>query len=134
MSKNCRGVQGIGLCFLLFGIIAMATAAIMFFGAPGVDLGIEDGTEIAQMYGIILGIIGLSQFVFGIFGLLAAKRANLLKVFSWMCAADIALNLFSAGETALRHGGEIWPNLIFASVAFSGLLFTSRAMTEQDIK
>ena len=44
MSKNCRGVQGIGFCLLLFGIIAMATAAIMFFGAPGIDLGIEDGT------------------------------------------------------------------------------------------
>ena len=131
MSKNCRGVQGIGFCLLLFGIIAMATAAIMFFGAPGIDLGIEDGTEIAQMYGIILGVIGLSQFIFGIFGLRAAKHANLLKIFSWMCAADIALNLFSAGETALRHSGNVWPNLIFAAVAFSGLLFTSRAMTEQ---
>ena len=120
MSKNHRGVQGIGLCLLLFGIVAMATAAIMFFGAPGIDLGIEDGTEIAQM--------------FGIFGMRAAKHPSLLKVFSWMCAADIALNLFSAGETALRHSGTVWPNLIFAAVAFSGLLFTSRAMTEDGIQ
>ncbi len=134
MSKNCRGVQGIGFCLLLFGIIAMATAAVMFFGAPSVDLHIEDGTEIAQMYGIILGVIGLSQFIFGIFGIRAAKHANLLKVFSWMCSADIAINLFSAGETALRHSGTVWPNLIFAAVALSGLIFTYHAMTEQGIQ
>ena len=99
MSKNCRGVQGIGFVFVLFGIIAMAAAALMYFGAPSVELDIEDGVQIAQMFGIILFVIGLVQFIFGVVGMRAAKHENLLKPFSWMCGIDIILNLSVMGLT-----------------------------------
>ena len=135
MSKNCRGVQGIGLCFLLFGIVAMAVAAMMFFGAPVVDLDIEDGVQIAQMYSIILFVIGLVQFIFGVIGMRAAKHEGLLKAFSWVCAIDIILNLSAVGFTFTSgEGGEAWPNLVFAAVALSGVIFSYRAMLEKGIK
>ena len=38
MSGNSRIVKGIGLFFLVLGVLAIATAAIMFFGAPAADL------------------------------------------------------------------------------------------------
>lgn len=135
MSKNCRGVQGIGFVFVLIGIIAMAAAALMYFGAPSVELDIEDGVQIAQMFGIILFVIGLVQFIFGVVGMRAAKHENLLKPFSWMCGIDIILNLSVVGLTFTSgEGGEIWPNLIFAAVALSGLIFSYRAMLEKGVK
>ena len=135
MSKNCRGVQGIGFVFVLFGIIAMAAAALMYFGAPSVELDIEDGVQIAQMFGIILFVIGLVQFIFGVVGMRAAKHENLLKPFSWMCGIDIILNLSVVGLTFTSgEGVEIWPNLIFAAVALSGLIFSYRAMLEKGVK
>ena len=56
MSGNSRIVKGIGLFFLVLGVLAIATAAIMFFGAPAADLDIEDGVQIAQLYAVILAV------------------------------------------------------------------------------
>ena len=136
MTKNRRGVQGIGLFFLLLGIVAIATAAIMFFGANDVDLHIEDGVQIAQMYAIILGVIGLFQVVVGFVGLRAAKHDNLLKPFMYLCAFVAIVNIAQIGMT-LSTGegeGEVWQNLIHTATAITGAVFAANAMQEQSAR
>lgn len=130
MSKNRRGVQGIGFTFLLFGLLAIATGAIMFFGANDVDLHIEDGTQIAQMFGIILAAIGVFQFICGFVGMRAAKHDKLLMPFAWLCAFVIIVNLAQAGLSFTTGEGEIWQNLLYAAVALSGIIFVSRSLKE----
>ena len=134
MSKNRRGVQGIGFVFLLIGIIAIAAGAIMFFSANDVDLQIEDGAQIAQMFGIILAGIGVFQFICGIIGIRAAKHDKLLMPFAWVCALVIVLNLSLIGLTFTSGGGEIWQNLIYAAVALSGIIFVNRSLKELSAK
>lgn len=131
MSKNRRGVQGIGLFFLLLGIVAIATAVIMFFGANDVDLHIEDGVQIAQMYAIILGVIGLFQVVVGIVGLRAAKHDNLLKPFMYLCTFVAIVNIAQIGMTLGTGEGEIWQNLIHTATAITGAAFAAKAAQEQ---
>ena len=132
MTKNRRGVQGIGLFFLLLGIVAIATAAIMFFGANDVDLHIEDGVQIAQMYAIILGVIGLFQVAVGFVGLRAAKHDNLLKPFMYLCTFVAIVNIAQIGMTLST--GEGWQNLIHTATAITGAVFAANAMQEQSAR
>lgn len=134
MTKNRRGVQGIGLFFLLLGIVAIATAAIMFFGANDVDLHIEDGVQIAQMYAIILGVIGLFQVVVGFVGLCAAKHDNLLKPFMYLCTFVAIVNIAQIGMTLSTGEGEVWQNLIHTATAITGAVFAANAMQEQSAR
>ncbi|MCI7731298.1 hypothetical protein [Enorma burkinafasonensis] len=134
MTKNRRGVQGIGLFFLLLGIVAIATAAIMFFGANDVDLHIEDGVQIAQMYAIILGVIGLFQVVVGFVGLRAAKHDNLLKPFMYLCTFVAIVNIAQIGMTLSTGEGEVWQNLIHTATAITGAVFAANAMQEQSAR
>ncbi len=134
MTKNRRGVQGIGLFFLLLGIVAIATAAIMFFGANDVDLHIEDGVQIAQMYAIILGVIGLFQVAVGFVGLRAAKHDNLLKPFMYLCTFVAIVNIAQIGMTLSTGEGEVWQNLIHTATAITGAVFAANAMQEQSAR
>lgn len=134
MTKNRRGVQGIGLFFLLLGIVAIATAAIMFFGASDIDLHIEDGVQIAQMYAIILGVIGLFQVVVGFVGLRAAKHDNLLKPFMYLCTFVAIVNIAQIGMTLSTAEGEVWQNLIHTATAITGAVFAANAMQEQSAR
>lgn len=134
MTKNRRGVQGIGLFFLLLGIVAIATAAIMFFGANDVDLHIEDGVQIAQMYAIILGVISLFQVVVGFVGLRAAKHDNLLKPFMYLCTFVAIVNIAQIGMTLSTGEGEVWQNLIHTATAITGAVFAANAMQEQSAR
>lgn len=133
MSGNSRIVKGIGLFFLVLGVLAIATAAIMFFGAPAADLDIEDGVQIARLYAVILAVSGVFQFVTGFIGMRAAKHAKLLKPFVFLCAIIVVLNLSQIGITIRTGEGEIWQNLIYAATAFSGVAFASRAMKDQNL-
>lgn len=129
MSPNRRIVQGTGLFYLVFGIIALITAAVMFFGAPLAESSMEDGTEIAMMFGIILAIIGLFMVVAGIIGLRAAKHDNLLKPFIYISAFIVVLNLSEIGLTFTSgEGGSIYMNLIYAVFSFVAIVAASRVL------
>lgn len=131
MSRNRRLVQGTALFFLLLGLAAMGTAAVMYFGAPNVELDIEDGVQIAQMYGIILGIAGLFQFIAGFVGLRAAKHDNLLKPYTYLAAVIVFLNLSQCGIVfTTGEGGPVYMNLIYAATAFTGIVGASRVLSE----
>lgn len=136
MSSNRRLVKGIGIFILLIGIVTLALAAVMFFGAPDVDPSIEDGALIAQMYAAILAVAGLFQLVSGIVGIRAAKHDGALKPFVYRSTFIVLINIAFVGLSFLPEeaGGPIWPYLIYAATAFSGVVFGSRAMKEAGLK
>lgn len=135
MSKNRTVVKGIGLFYLLFGIVSIAVAAMMFLGAAHVELNIEDGTQIAQMFGVILAVIGVFMLVAGVIGMRAAKHDGLLKPFVFISAFLVVVNLAEIGLIIRSgEGGEIYMNLICAAVSFTAVVFASRAMKESGLE
>lgn len=133
MSPNRRIVQGTGLFYLLFGIVAIATASIMYFAAPLAESSMEDGTEVAMMFGIILAAIGVFMVVAGIIGLRAAKHDNMLKPFMYISALIVVLNLANMGMT-FRDGGStpIYMNGIYAVFSFVAIVAASRVLNGDD--
>lgn len=132
MSTNHRGVQSIGFVILLMGIISAVAGAALFFGAPFAEGVIEDGPAIARMFGIIIAVMGVFQLIAGIIGMRAAKRDNLLKPFTYLCAFIIVVCLAEIGMsfTSGEEMGPVWPYLIYAAVCFSGVMFAGRALKE----
>ena len=131
ISRNRRIVQGTGLFYLVFGIIAIVTAALMFFGAPLAADVMEDGVQIAEMFGIILACIGVFMIVAGVIGLRAAKHDGLLKPFIYISAFIVVLNLSEIGLTFTSgEGGSIYMNLIYAVFSFVAIVAASRALNE----
>ena len=117
---------------LLMGIISAVAGAALFFGAPFAEGVIEDGPAIARMFGIIIAVIGVFQLIAGIIGMRAAKRDNLLKPFTYLCAFIIVVCLAEVGMsfTSGEEMGPVWPYLIYAAVCFSGVVFAGRALKE----
>ncbi|OUO63486.1 hypothetical protein [Collinsella sp. An268] len=132
MSTNHRGVQSIGFVILLMGIISAVAGAALFFGAPFAEGVIEDGPAIARLFGIIIAVMGVFQLIAGIIGMRAAKRDNLLKPFTYLCAFIIVVCLAEVGMsfTSGEEMGPVWPYLIYAAVCFSGVVFAGRALKE----
>ena len=131
--RNRKIVQGTGLFYLLFGIVAIATAAIMFFGAPFLELNIEDGVQIAEMYGIILALIGVFMVVSGIIGLRAAKNDAMLKPFIYISALLVVLDLSAIGMSFTGgEGGPIYMNLIYAVYSFVAIVCAPRVMNGEE--
>lgn len=132
MTKNRTIVKGTGLFYFLFGIVAIATASIMYFAAPLAEGTIEDGTEGAMMYGIILAVIGVFMLVAGIIGLRAAKHDAMLKPFIYVSGLLVVLNLAGMGMTFRGEtgGAPIYLNLIFAVYSFVAIVAASRIMNE----
>lgn len=136
MSSNRRIVKGIGLFIFLLGIVALILAALLFFGSPLADQSIEDATPIAQMYSVIVAIAGVFQVVTGVIGIRAAKHDGALKPFVYLSAFIVLINIALVGLSFLpeEEFGPIWPYLIYAATAFSGVVFGSRAMQEAGLK
>lgn len=132
MTKNRTIVKGTGLFYLLFGIVAIATAAIMYFAAPLAEGTIEDGTEAAMIYGIILAVIGALMVVAGIIGLRAAKHDAMLKPFIYISALLVVLDLVGLGMTFRGETGDapIYLNIIYAVFSFVAIVAASRIMNE----
>ncbi|MDN0055974.1 hypothetical protein [Collinsella ihumii] len=132
-SKECAIVKGISIFFLVFGIAAIAVAALMFFGAPHVDLNMEDGTQIAQLYAVIMALIGLFEFVTGFVGIRAAKKHSLLKPYVYLCAFMVVVSLAETAHTFMNGGGSVYMYLVYAATAFAGIVFASRAMKNEGV-
>ncbi|MBM6778949.1 hypothetical protein H6A16_05515 [Collinsella tanakaei] len=131
LSPNSLVVKGISLFFVIFGLATVAVAAIMFFGAPEVDLQMEDGAQIAQMYAVIAGVIGLFEFICGFIGMRAAKHHKLLKPYTYLVAVMVFVNLSLLGTSLLNHVyNNVWQHLVSIAVAFTAIVFASRALNE----
>ena len=105
----------------------------MYFAAPLAEGTIEDGTEVAMMYGIILAVIGVFMLVAGIIGLRAAKHDATPKPFSSdVSGLLVVLNLAGMGMTFRGEtgGAPIYLNLIFAVYSFVAIVAASRIMNE----
>ena len=131
VSKNRPIVKGLSVFFLLYGLAGIAVAAIMFFGAPHVDLRMEDGTEIARMYAIILAVIGLVEVVAGILGIRAVKHHGLLKPYIYLVTFMIIVNIAVLGETlASGSGTPVWPYIIYIATALTADFAAARYQAE----
>lgn len=92
----------------------------------------EDGTEIAMLYGVILAAIGVFMLVAGIIGIRAAKHDSMLKPFIYISCLLVVLNLAGMGMTfsGEASGSPIYMNLIYAVFSFVAIVAASRIMNE----
>ncbi len=128
MSTYCKLVKGISLLLMLLGILSIAVAALMFFGAPIVDLDIEDGVLIAQVLAGYMAVMGILEVVTGVLGARGANNPARLQPFI-VCATIVAcVNMFEVAMTFMEeNGGSVWLNILYTVVAFVGIVFASRA-------
>ena len=122
MTKECSIVKGISFFLSLIGIASIAMAAIAYFLGPTVDLGIEDQ-----------GAMVLAAAVTGVMGIRLSKDPARLKPFVVSATILTLVNLF---EIFMKIGsdedGPIWVNLLYAALAFTAIVYASRAMKGAD--
>lgn len=132
MSSECKIVKGISLLAIVIGIAAVATAAIMFLFASDAASLMEDGTIMAQVSGVVLGVAGVFEVITGILGVRGANSPSHLKPFIVMATIMCFVNLFEVGMAFMGGEGPVWMNLLYAAVAFVAVIYASRARKGAD--
>ncbi len=133
MTKECSIVKGISFVLSLIGIASIAMAAIAYFLGPTVDLGIEDQGAMVLAAAVVLLFIGALELVTGVMGIRLSKDPARLKPFVVSATILTLVNLF---EVFMKIGsdedGPIWVNLLYAALAFTAIVYASRAMKGAD--
>ena len=106
MTKECSIVKGISFFLSFIGIASIAMAAIAYFLGPTVDLGIEDQGAMVLAAAVVLLLIGALELVTGVMGIRLSKDED----------------------------GPIWVNLLYAALAFTAIVYASRAMKGADAR
>ena len=133
MTKECSIVKGISIFLSLIGIASIAMAAIAYFLGPTVDLGIEDQGAMVLAAAVVLLFIGALELVTGVMGIRLSKDPARLKPFVVSATILTLVNLF---EVFMKIGSDedvpIWVNLLYAALAFTAIVYASRAMKGAD--
>lgn len=128
MSSNCKIVKGISLLMLVFGIVSVATGIFMFATAPAAS-GVEDPVITAEVLGALLAVFGVVYFAAGVAGARGANNPSTLGVFIALGTVVAVANLVEVA-LSVNMGSAVWQNLLFAAVAFVGVVYASRAKKE----
>ena len=133
MTKECSIVKGISFFLSFIGIASIAMAAIAYFLGPTVDLGIEDQGAMVLAAAVVLLLIGALELVTGVMGIRLSKDPARLKPFVVSATILTLVNLFEVFmKIGSDEGGPIWVNLLYAALAFTAIVYASRAMKGAD--
>ena len=85
------------------------------------------------MAGVLYAALGVLYVIAGVLGARGANRPSKLKPFIYLAAAAVVIALANVGSTfAGVQNGLVWPDILTAVVAFTGIVYASRAMKEAD--